>query len=371
MDDGKVFIRTGWEMGGGWFPWGEDGDNEAFKEAFRQLVETFRSVDDDFVFCFDFVGNYQDPRNFYPGKEWVDVISQDFYWNPQWTSYDSGEAFDIIRDMPWGLAFTEQWAASEGLPTAYAEWGAKAGLDGAAFIRKAHAWFEGHNVVQATYWDHWSAFDGELSDDQGSANAQTFKEIFGQPTEGSGAIPWIPEGTAPSGGAPTAPQGSGTGVVGERPEQSEGGIAPPPVTGGGSPTPSPAPSDPGSSAPPPPATASTTLDGGTSDAPLIGGAGNQLIRSGEGAPYMAGGAGADSFVIEAGAGQLTLADFSHAEGDRILLDGIAASAVTIEAHSHDGSDGQILLFEGGHAWLPGVHDLTTADLGAVTDNVLA
>ncbi len=121
MDDGKVFIRTGWEMGGGWFPWGADGDNEAFKGAFRQLVETFRSVDDDFVFCFDFVGNYQDPRNFYPGKEWVDIISQDFYWNPQWTSCDSGEAFDIIRDMPWGLAFTEQWAASEGLPTAYAE----------------------------------------------------------------------------------------------------------------------------------------------------------------------------------------------------------------------------------------------------------
>jgi Ca2+-binding RTX toxin-like protein len=212
--------------------------------------------------------------------------------------------------------------------------------------------------VQATYWDHWSAFDGELSDDQGSVNAQTFNEVFGVPTAGSGAVPWTPEGTAPSGGAPTAPQGPGTGVVGERPEQSEGGIAPPPVTGGGSPTPSPAPSDPGSSAPPPAAT-STTLDGGTSDAPLIGGAGNELIRSGEGAPYMAGGAGADSLVIEAGAGQLTLADFSHADGDRILLDGIAASAVTIEAHSHDGSDGQILLFEGGHAWLPGVHDLTT------------
>jgi hypothetical protein len=86
MDDGKVLIRTGWEVGGGWFPWGADGDNEAFKEAFRQLVDTFRSVDDDFVFCFDFVGNYQDPRNFYPGKEWVDIISQDFYWNPQWTS---------------------------------------------------------------------------------------------------------------------------------------------------------------------------------------------------------------------------------------------------------------------------------------------
>jgi hypothetical protein len=54
-----------------------------------------------------------------------------------------------------GPPFTEQWTASEGLPTAYAEWGAKAGLDGSEFIRKSHEWFESQNVVQATYWDHW------------------------------------------------------------------------------------------------------------------------------------------------------------------------------------------------------------------------
>jgi glucose/arabinose dehydrogenase len=105
------------------------------------------------------------------------------------------------------------------------------------------------------------------------------------------------------------------------------------------------------------------LDGAGFDAPLIGGGGADTIRSGEGAPYMVGGAGAHTFVVEAGAGRITIGDFARGE-DVLRFDGIAVSALTIEAHSYGGADGQIVRFDGGHVWLPGVHGLTAAELGA-------
>jgi Ca2+-binding RTX toxin-like protein len=88
-----------------------------------------------------------------------------------------------------------------------------------------------------------------------------------------------------------------------------------------------------------------------------------VIVAGTGSPYMAGGAGADTFVIGPGrVGADTIGDFEPGV-DRLELRGFTPPEVSVEAHSHDGSDGQILSFVGGgHVWLPGVTDASSIGL---------
>ena len=77
-----------------------------------------------------------------------------------------------------------------------------------------------------------------------------------------------------------------------------------------------------------------SLSGGAGDDHLLGGDGADKLKGGAGADLMEGGAGADRFVFAAltdfGASPHldVIADFSHAEGDRIQLLGIDADANT-------------------------------------------
>jgi hypothetical protein len=48
--EARLNLRTGWEFNGDWMPWTGKKDPEAFAEAFRQFVTTFR-------FRSDFVSN--------------------------------------------------------------------------------------------------------------------------------------------------------------------------------------------------------------------------------------------------------------------------------------------------------------------------
>ena len=48
--DEHIYIRTGWEFNGDWFPWSAQGHEQAFIDTFHHFVDTFRSVSDRFVF---------------------------------------------------------------------------------------------------------------------------------------------------------------------------------------------------------------------------------------------------------------------------------------------------------------------------------
>jgi beta-mannanase len=181
--DGSIYVRTGWEMGGEWFAWGAQGNNnpDLFIKAFQNFASAFHEVSDKFKIVWDVSGDRGDVSKFYPGDKYVDVMSQDFYWNPQWSSYDAGKAFDIMRDLPYGMQWLENFADQHGKQTAYTEWGVMGGQDGTEFIKKAVAWFNdpSHNVAYQNYWDSDYTYAGKMSDGSDWASGQAYRDAFG------------------------------------------------------------------------------------------------------------------------------------------------------------------------------------------------
>lgn len=181
--DGSIYVRTAWEMGGEWFPWGQQGNDhpDLFIAAFRNFAEAFHAVSDRFKIVWDVSGDRGDVSKFYPGDDAVDVMSQDFYWEPQWTSYDGAKAFEIVRDRPFGLQWLENFAAQHGKATAYSEWGVRPGEGGAAFVQKALEWFNdpNHRVVYQTYWDMDANYPGKLSDGSDAATGAAYRDGLG------------------------------------------------------------------------------------------------------------------------------------------------------------------------------------------------
>ena len=178
--DPVLFIRTGWEFNGNWFPWTAQGKPEAFKGAFRQFVDSFRSVSNRFVFEWNVnVGDVgMNPETAYPGDCYVDIIGMDFYWNTQWDPTDPNAAWQSMLTRSWGLNWHQSFAAAHGKPTAYSEWGVDNNGAG-PYIDKAAQWFASHDVVYQTYWDSDNAFRGKLSNGQFPLAAAAYLRNFG------------------------------------------------------------------------------------------------------------------------------------------------------------------------------------------------
>jgi hypothetical protein len=178
--DPILHLRTGWEFNGDWFPWTAKGRAEAFKGAFRQFVDTFRSVSNRFVIEWNVnIGDTgMDPETAYPGDCYVDIVGMDFYWNTQWDPKDPAAAWQSMVTRKWGLQWHQDFAAAHGKPTSYSEWGV--GNSAAApYIDQAGRWFGDHHVVFHTYWDSNVAFTGKLSQGQFGAAGDAYKRNFG------------------------------------------------------------------------------------------------------------------------------------------------------------------------------------------------
>ena len=158
----EIVVRFGEEFNGWWFPWAAEGRPDTYVDAFRNMVDTFRSVSDKFTFEWNVnIGERMDPATAYPGDDYVDIISMDFYYNTDWHDTDASAAWNNLVTMRWGLQWFEDFAASRGKPTAYSEWGVS--HDGAGpFIAEAFDWFAEHDVVYQSYWNSNADFPGAL-----------------------------------------------------------------------------------------------------------------------------------------------------------------------------------------------------------------
>lgn len=181
--DGSIYVRTGWEMGGEWFPWGQQGNDrpDLFIQAFQNFSEAFQGVSDRFKIVWDVTPDRGDTSKFYPGDEYVDVVSQDFYWNPQWQGTDPVQAWENLRDSPYGPAWIQDFAAAHGKQTAVSEWGVPSGYDATAWIEAVADWFEdpAHNMAYQTVWDSNTDYGGMLSDGSNAATGAAYKDAFG------------------------------------------------------------------------------------------------------------------------------------------------------------------------------------------------
>ena len=167
----SAWIRPGHELNGGWYRWSARADPEAYAEYYRRIVTAMRSVPGaDFRFDWNVaVGGDQhmDAREAYPGDEYVDAVGVDVYdsaWNMPGLTPDQRWDYLVEPDPGQGLQFWADFAAQQGKPLAFAEWGlvgegsAMAGEGGAGgdnpeYIEHMHEWFAGHPLAYELYFD--------------------------------------------------------------------------------------------------------------------------------------------------------------------------------------------------------------------------
>jgi hypothetical protein len=179
--DPVVYLRTGWEFNGDWFPWAAAGRAEAFKEAFHRFATEFRKASPRFAIEWNVnigLADKMNPETAYPGDCDVDIVGMDFYWNTAWDPKDATQAWDSMRTRPYGLDWHARFAAAHGKRMAYSEWGVGT-AEGRPYVEAADRWFTDHQVVYQTYWDSNSAFTGKLSDGQYPASATAYRAAFG------------------------------------------------------------------------------------------------------------------------------------------------------------------------------------------------
>jgi Glycosyl hydrolase family 26 len=159
--DEELHIRTGWEFNGDWFPWKAEGKAAAFIGAYRQFVQTFRSVSSRFKFEWTpNIGRTMNPADAYPGDDVVDIIGMDAYYDLAYDSPNGSTAFANKMTQNWGLQWHKDFAASRGKRMAYSEWGINS--DSPDYVQLMHDWCLTTDVVQQTYWNSDAAFRGSL-----------------------------------------------------------------------------------------------------------------------------------------------------------------------------------------------------------------
>ena len=199
-NDAVIYVRTGWEFNGGWFPWTvHGGRGEHFKKAFQQFVTTFRSVSPRFRFDWCPVigdqvrgadGNPAKLADFYPGDEYVDVIGLDVYDESRYNKItDPQKRWEHFLKRGHGLNWHRKFATEHNKPMSYPEWGVGGAGDNPYFIEQFHQWIQSNNVVYHLYWNSNSSYAGKLSANKYPQAGAKFKELFGNP----GRKPKVPK----------------------------------------------------------------------------------------------------------------------------------------------------------------------------------
>jgi len=213
----KTIIRLHPEHNGDWQGYA-GGNEEKFKAAFRQYVETFRSVDKDFMFGYSpaIHQSKEIALNAYPGDEYVDYLllsgphdgTAPLYQEENFEMCDNSkeypnvsedcakemwsEAWSFYKNHEFGLNDAAEFADQHNLPMAFGEWGLKdkqglevseyMGGDNERFIRNMYQWMVEHNVHFQTefeaLWTPWHLASGDYPD-----SLDAYQETFKQGTE--------------------------------------------------------------------------------------------------------------------------------------------------------------------------------------------
>ncbi|HEY4368031.1 MAG TPA: glycosyl hydrolase [Steroidobacteraceae bacterium] len=188
-NDPVIYVRTGWEFNGGWFPWTvHGGKGDDFIAAFRQFVTTFRSVSPRFRFDWCPVwgdqlwekGKARPLGDFYPGDEYVDVIGLDVYDEKKYTKIDDPvKRWQFYLKRGHGLNWHRAFAAKHNKPMAYPEWGVGDGGDDPYFVEQFHQWIRSNNVLYHVYWNSNAGYTGKLTTGKFPQSAEKYKALFG------------------------------------------------------------------------------------------------------------------------------------------------------------------------------------------------
>jgi hypothetical protein len=180
--DGSLYVRTGWEVGGDWFAWGQQAEQDpaAFRQAFRQVAETFKAVDPDFKMVWDVAWDQGDTSKYYPGDDVVDVMSIDVFWHPEWRGSDGAQAWQKTLENGTGPGWLAEFAREHGKQVAFSEWGVPAGYDASEYIKGVEKFLEdpANNVAYHIFWDSNADYPGHMSDGSDWSSGQAYKDAF-------------------------------------------------------------------------------------------------------------------------------------------------------------------------------------------------
>ncbi len=191
--EGNAVLRLGWEFNGNWYPWSVTDATDAanFAAYFRNIVTSMRSVPGQafrFVWNPDSGGSFGSytPEEAYPGNAYVDAIGLDVY-DQCWSSPSTPQnAWTEALTSGWSLDWLAGFAAAEGRPMVFPEWGVMAGGDGYGmgddpyFIDQFGTWIVQHDVAWTAYFNY-DASDGahDLFDGSFPATLAEFRSVFG------------------------------------------------------------------------------------------------------------------------------------------------------------------------------------------------
>ncbi|GAA4674681.1 glycoside hydrolase family 26 protein [Frondihabitans cladoniiphilus] len=139
-----TYIRFAHEMNGNWYPWQVNAGNyRDFMTAWKRYRAIQQAVFPESKLVFsvnrESVGTGMDWTKYFPGKEYVDVLSVDYYNGPPgvFTANDWNRSLQGVDQWggPKGLAQHAAFAQREGLPLAISEWsGDSSAGDSPAFV---------------------------------------------------------------------------------------------------------------------------------------------------------------------------------------------------------------------------------------------
>ena len=190
---GSSYIRLGWEFNADWMGWGICNTDDSglaswagdFVPAFRNIVTAMRSVSPNFKFIWNPIDSSNAAcsggklENFYPGDNYVDMVSLDAYDGiggetsdtARWTDITNGvnaggwtaEAPNSVNGqsfsgygLSWLTAFAKDRNKEEGLP----EWGlndantSAGGGDDSYFMTQIAAWIKAYATGPAIFWNY-------------------------------------------------------------------------------------------------------------------------------------------------------------------------------------------------------------------------
>lgn len=185
---GNAVVRLGWELNQDWFAWRADRDPVAWVEFWRRAVTVMRNVPGA-MFTFDWCTAWSRgkvaPETVYPGNEFVDIIGMDIY-NTSWNPLTPQRRWALKKDSPYGLAWQRAFAAEQGKPVSFPEWGTgmrpdgRGGGDDPYFMEKMTEWLATSDLAYHNYWDYKAPdFNARLSDGSKPLAEAVFLRFFG------------------------------------------------------------------------------------------------------------------------------------------------------------------------------------------------
>ncbi len=165
--DANAYLRLGFEFDGNWMPWyaGTPAAEANFAAYFDQIVTAMRSVAGaNFRFVWNpdagaFTASGYNVAVAYPGNAYVNVIGLDLY-DQSWVSPQTPTTAWSTAILP-ALTAARQFAAAQGKPLAFTEWGDIIRSDGHGlgddplFMTNMVTWMKNpaNNVAFETYFD--------------------------------------------------------------------------------------------------------------------------------------------------------------------------------------------------------------------------